>query len=193
MLARLVDDSAITPQALAAHLDGLTAPQRLAETLALTPSQQARLFDVVQGARRLSLDDLAPATGQPLEGVRHEGRNSLLAFSRFAKVFAVPDDAAKATTERWGFNATSGLVTVTVGPGYFVAVQQGDEVLVDYTRLPPRPLAGAPRVLGNDERLSYFVYNRTRDVVRAVSSHVSIGRAWRGERRLDNWFVLCRV
>jgi hypothetical protein len=29
--------------------------------------------------------------------------------------------------------------------------------------------------------------------VRAVSRHVSIGRAWRGARKLDNWFVLCRT
>ncbi|MDX2009620.1 MAG: hypothetical protein SFW67_05500 [Myxococcaceae bacterium] len=193
MLSRLLDDAAVTPRALAEHLDAVPAAQRLAETLALDASHQARLFDVVQGARRFTLDDLAPATTPPLVGVRHEGRNSLLAFTRFAKVFAVPDEAPKVASERWGFNATSGLVTVTVGPGYFVAVQQGDEVLVDYTRLPPRPLDGAPRVLGNDERLSYFVYNRTRDVVRGVSAHVSIGRAWRGERQLDNWFVLCRV
>jgi hypothetical protein len=30
-------------------------------------------------------------------------------------------------------------------------------------------------------------------VVRGVSKHVSIGRAWRGTRVLDNWFVLCRT
>jgi hypothetical protein len=193
VLSRLLDDSAVTPRALAAHLDGLSPAARLTETLGLDGPRQARLFELAQGARRFTLDDLAPAGGRALVGVRHEGRNSLPAFSRFAKVFAVPDEASTAASERWGFNATSRLVTVTVGPGYFVAVQQGDEVLVDYTRLPPRPLEGGPRILGNASRLSYFVYNGTRDVVRGVSAHVSIGRAWRGEQRLDNWFVLCRV
>jgi hypothetical protein len=192
MLSRLLDDPAVTPAALAAHLDGLPAETRLVETMALDRARQARLFDVVEGARRFTLDDLAPASTPPLVGVAHEGKNSLLAFTRFTKVFAVPDTPALASSERWGFNATSAFVTTTVGPGYFLAVQQGDEVLVDYTRLPPRPLEGAPRVLHNAERLSFFVYNQTRDILRGVSAHVSIGRAWRGQRRLDNWFVLCR-
>jgi hypothetical protein len=192
VLSRLLEDASVTPAGIATHLDGLDASARRDEVLALGKTHQARLFDLVDGFRRFTLDDLAPASTPPLTGVRHEGRNSLPAFSRFAKVFAVPDDAALVATERWGFNATSALVTVSVGPGYFVAVPQGDAVLVDYTRLPPRPLTGAPRVLHNDERLSYFVYNRTKDVVRGVSQHVSIGRAWRGTERLDNWFVLCR-
>ena len=111
-------------------------------------------------------------------------------FSRSAKLLDTTPDGRE---ERWGFNATSAFVTTAVGPGYFVAVQEGDEVLVDYTRLPEAPLEGAPRILKNESRLSYFVYNQTRDRVRGVSTHVSIGRAWRGPRQLDNWFVLCRV
>lgn len=192
-LASLLDAADVDAGALAAHLDGLSDAQRVVETLALDGRRQAKLFEVAQGARRFTLDELAPAGTAPLTGVTHEGRNSMPLFSRFAKVFAVPDDASRAGAERWGFNRTPGLVTTTVGPGYFVAVQQGDEVLVDYTRLPPRPLLGAPAILSNASRLSFFVYNRTKDVVRGVSKHVSIGRAWRGTRRLDNWFVLCRT
>jgi hypothetical protein len=30
------------------------------------------------------------------------------------------------------------------------------------------------------------------DVMRGVSTHVSIGRARRGGKMSDNWFVLCR-
>lgn len=189
----LISAPGTTPAMLAQHLDALTPEARLAQTLALGASAQARLFDLVEGARRFTLDELAPQTATPLTGVRHEGRNSMLLFTRFAKIFAVPDEPTKAATERWGFNATSALVTTTVGPGYFVTIQQGDEVLVDYTRLPPKPLLGAPAILPNEARLSRFVYNQTKDVVRGVSHHVSIGRAWRGTRRLDNWFVLCRV
>jgi hypothetical protein len=190
-LSDLLGRASLSPGELASHLDALSAEQRLAETLALTARQQARLFEVVQGARRFTLDDLCPASRRPLQGVTHEGKNSLYAFTRFAKVFAVPDTGS--TEERWGYNRTPALVTTTVGPGYFVAVQQGDEVLVDYTRLPLRPLSGAPPVRSNAARLSAFVYRNTRDVLRGVSRHVSIGRAWRGSRVLDNWFVLCRV
>ena len=189
-LAGLVNASTVTAAGLAEYLDALAPGDRLAQTLALVDDEQARLFEIAAGARRFTLDDLAPASTPPLVGVRHEGRNSLYLFTRFAKIFAVPDEPLP---ERWGYNATSSLVTTTVGPGYFVAVQQGDEVLVDYTRLPKRPLTGAPAILPNEARLSRFVYNRTKDVVRGVSQHVSIGRAWRGTRQLDNWFVLCRV
>lgn len=192
-LATLLDARDVNATALATHLDALSETQRVAETIVLNGRQQAKLFDVVQGARRFTLDDLAPSTNAPLSGVTHEGRNSMLAFTRFAKVFAVPDDASLAATERWGFNRTSGFVTTAVGPGYFVTVQQGDEVLVDYTRLPPKPLTGAPAILDNASRLSFFVYNRTKDVVRGVSKHVSIGRASRDGKQLDNWFVLCRT
>jgi hypothetical protein len=191
-LSDLIFDPQSTPTSLAAYLDALTPAERLAQTLALGSKAQARLFDLVDGARRFTLDDLAPATGAPLVGVRHEGRNSMLAFTRFAKVFAVPE-GVDPSNERWGFNATSALVSTTVGPGYFVAVPQGDAVLVDYTRLPSKPLHGAPPVLPNEARLSRFVYNQTKDLVRGVSQHVSIGRAWRGTRQLDNWFVLCRT
>ena len=55
------------------------------------------------------------------------------------------------------------------------------------------PLHNAPAILPNDARLSRFVFNQTKDLVRGVSKHVSIGRASRGTRQLDNWFVLCRV
>ncbi len=191
--AALLDAPGTTPAALCKYLDALDGPQRLAQTLALTARQQAKLFELVAGARRMTLEDLAPASHPPRQGVVHEGRNSLYAFRRFAKIFAVPEDPSKVATERWGYNRSGFTVENFVGPGYFVVVQQGDEVLVDYTQLPPQALLGGPRILSNSSRLSFFVFNGTRDVVRGVSRHVSIGRAWRGQRVLDNWFVLCRA
>ena len=41
-------------------------------------------------------------------------------------------------------------------------------------------------------RLSRFVYHHTRDFMRRVSRHVSIGAAYKDERPLDHYFVLCR-
>ena len=129
-----------------------------------------------------------------MTGVAHEGRNSLLLFTHFAKVFYRPDDSAAAAKELWGFNRNGPLVTTTVGPGYYVAYPHGrHEVLVDYTRLPSKKPEGWPAILRNEQRLSRLVYNGTQDVLRGVSKHVSIGRAMRKGKNLDNWFVLCRT
>ena len=49
-----------------------------------------------------------------------------------------------------------------------------------------------PRVIGNDRGLQRFVYHQTRDFMRRVSQHVSIGAAFKRERPLDHYFVLCR-
>jgi hypothetical protein len=177
--------------ALAAHLDGLTPTERLAQTLALDGRAQARLFELAQGKRRVRITDLVAPSLPPLSPVAHEGRNSLPAFKHFAKVFVRPDTGD--AKELWGYNRTSAVVSTLVGPGYYVAYDQGaDEVLVDYLRQPPKGAAGWPPILRNDQRLSRFVYNRTQDVLRGVSQHVTIGRATRDGKTLDNWFVLCR-
>ena len=68
-------------------------------------------------------------------------------------------------------------------------------MVIDYYDVPPK---GAPRpeswpkVRPNHARLSRFVYHRTRDYMRGVSKHVSIGRAMKDGKVMDNWFVLCR-
>jgi hypothetical protein len=190
-LASLLDANAAAP-ALAAHLDALTPDARRADVLSLSRAHQAKLFEAVDGASAISVDDMT-LDAAPLAGVPWEGVNSLPLFRSFAKVFYRPDDAAAAKGERWGYNRTNGLVTTTVGPGYYVAVPHGaKEVLVDYTRTPPKTPVGGPTFLPNDARLSRFVYYGTQDVLRRVSAHVAIGRAMRDGKWLDNWFVLCR-
>jgi hypothetical protein len=47
-------------------------------------------------------------------------------------------------------------------------------------------------MLPNDARLSRLVFNGTQDVLRGISKHVCIGRASRGGKWMDNWFVLVR-
>ncbi len=81
-----------------------------------------------------------------------------------------------------------------MGPGYFVAYpyENEGEVLVDYLRVPPKRPAEWPEILPNSSRLSTFVYNGTQDVLRGVSKHVTIGRAFKGGKPLSAWFVLCR-
>ena len=80
-----------------------------------------------------------------------------------------------------------------MGPGYYVAYEgPGDEVLIDYTRVPPTKPEHWPEIRSNKTRLSRFVYADMIDALRAVSNHVTVGRAIRNGKVMDNWFVLCR-
>ncbi len=193
-LTELLDAPAPDVKALGAHLDALPGAERVAAVRGITRRQQARLYEAAQGARPLTLQHFVAPSVPAMTPVRHEGRNSLPAFRFFAKCFMRPDDAAAAAKELWGYNDNPALVEVTTGPGYYVAYETGNgEVLVDYTRLPPRTAPGLPRILSNSARLGFFVYRGTKDAMRGVSAHVSIGRASRGTHQMDNWFVLCRV
>ena len=175
---------------LASYLDAARPEARLAESLALGSRLQAKLFDLAQEGRAITIDDLTP-DARPLEPVAHEGRNSLPAFRYFAKVFCRPDVEKH---ERWGYNRNPPLVATTVGPGYFIALPFGArEVLIDYTLTPPRKPEAWPSIAHKYTRLSRVVFYGTQDVLRGVSAHVSIGRARRGGRWMDNWFVLCRT
>jgi hypothetical protein len=178
--------------ALGRHFDALSPERRVFEALELDGRAQAALFDAAAGFKAMALDDLVPSGLPPMTGVPHDGRNSLAFYSRFAKVFAKPDDPG--LPELWGYNEGYAVVKTVVGPGYFVCVPHSvrGELLVDYLRQPPRAPAGWPHMLPNDARLSKFVFNGTQDVLRGVSRHVSIGRASRGGKWLDNWFVLVR-
>ncbi|MET0340892.1 MAG: hypothetical protein ABW252_07805 [Polyangiales bacterium] len=172
-------------------LDALSPEARLAQVCALSRGAQAILHEAAKGARKSVLEDLVPAAVAPLTQVVHEGRNSLPMFRRFAKVFARPKPGAR---ELWGYNRTNGLIRNGVGPGYFVAYEgPGDEVLIDYTRVPEDRLPGWPPVLRNEARLGRFVYAGMVDALRAVSRYVTVGRAIRNGKVQDNWFVLCRM
>jgi hypothetical protein len=126
--------------------------------------------------------------------VVHHGKNSLPAFTTFAKVFVRPDDPEAVKTELWGYNRNPAFIETAVGPGYFVAHahEVDGEMLVSYLRVPPRKPDGWPEIVPNSSRFSRFVYYKMEDVLRGVSSHVSIGRATRGGKDMDAWFVLCR-
>ena len=174
--------------ALAAYLDGLDARLRVAEARDLSADEQARLFEAAQGFRRVTLDDFVAKDEKPLEQVIHHGRNSLPMFRLFEKRFCRPDAGGE---ELWGYNEQT-WKTFT-GPGYFVAKPASDlEVVIDYCEVPPRKPAAWPVILDNSARLSRFIYYRTRDFMRGVSKHVTIGRATREGKPMDNWFVLCR-
>lgn len=187
MSARL--DSRIDPDKLAGELDTMTSAARNRWVLGLGRREQKRLFDAVEGHGALDFDFLVPPERGAMSEVVHEGLNTLPAFRRFAKVFCRPEEG----DELWGYNRTNALTETVVGPGYFVTRPYGEgELIVDYLVTPPASLPHWPTVVANETRLSRFVYAGTQDILRRVSTHVSIGRAQKKGRWLPAWFVLVR-
>jgi hypothetical protein len=180
---------------LAQYLDALEEARRIEETRSLGAKQQEALWHAAEGSEPLTLEHFVPADRAPLQEVIHWGRNSLPLFTRFQKRFCrAPREAG--TPDLWGYNEQP--LKWATGPGYFVCrATTGAEldhhgVVIDYTLQPAGKAPGWPAFIPNDRRLSRFVYNGTRDYMRGVSRHVSIGRASRGGSWLPNWFVLCR-
>jgi len=181
--------SSLDLPALAQFLDCLEPAGRRQQVRSLEARQQARLFEAAAGFRPVRLADLVPAGRPPLQEVIHHGRNSLPPGLRlFEKRFCRPRGPAD---ELWGYNEWR--FRTLSGPGYFVARPAGElEVLIDYTVTPPGKPASWPPIRPNSAGLSRFIYDGTRDYLRGVSRHVTIGRATREGKNLDNWFVLCR-
>jgi hypothetical protein len=175
---------------LSGHLDGLTDTARAEATRGMTPGQQARLYDAAKGFRALALEHFVPASVAPLAQVVHTGKNSIPIVSHFEKRFCRP---ATEPARLWGYNQNPPAVQAVSGPGYFVCYPIADgEVLIDYTELPTGKPDAWPPIRPNSAGLSRFIYNGTKDTMRGVSAHVSIGRAARNGKVMDNWFVLCR-
>lgn len=190
LLSREVPDM----EAIAEHLNGASRVIRTAQALGLSRREQAKLFRVAEGHMAIDSGFLVPESMDPLTEVVHEGKNTMPAFRRFAKVFCRPTEGA--AEERWGYNRQrqTPLLETVVGPGYFVAGPHSvpGELLVDYLRVPPAKPAHWPPILPNSARLSRFVYHGTQDVLRGVSDHVSIGRAMKNGKWLPAWFILVR-
>ena len=175
-------------------LNGMTAEARLDACRAIGRKAQAKLFEAAAGHGERTLQDMVPADHGARRELVHHGKNSLPAFRLFAKVFCRPT-AKEEESELWGYNRGSKFVETFVGPGYFVLQEHEvpGELLVNYLRVPAeRPVLNWPAILPNRARFSRFVYYDTQDVLRRVSKHVSIGRALKGGKPMDAWFVLCR-
>jgi hypothetical protein len=194
-LSELVDDPELGIAAIATHLDALDPAERAAQALALDRPRQRQLYDKAAHAPAI---DLAHFVGDAVGEVIHDGRNTLplpSPFRNFQKRFCRTTDTARL----FGYN--EGISRRAIGPGYFVAVATAGRpawtargpVVVDYYQVPDGAVPGGwPHVVANDRGLQRFVYRGTRDFMRRVSRHVSIGAAYKGERPLDHYFVLCR-
>jgi hypothetical protein len=195
----LEKDKDIDLPRLAEVLDGLGHVGRVDTIRHWSGNVQARLFEAAKGFKPLTMDDFVPSSIEPMVEVIHHGKNSLPAFTHFEKRFCKPKPAAEgaeAPKEIWGYN--EGFTRPFTGPGYFVLHEpegrddSAGELDIDYRRTPPSKPESWPTILSNKARLGIFVWNGMVDVMRGISSHVTIGRAIRGGRYVDAWFVLCR-
>lgn len=192
----LIADANTTIGQIAAFLDGLDHAGRMAALANTTKVQQRKLWELAAAGPAITLEHFVPAGVPDLTEVIHHGRNTLPVFRSFQKRFARPNDG---TPRAIGYN--EGSTRALIGPGYFVThdtVGNADweargAWVVDYFQVPEGVVpAGWPTVVPNSRGPQILVYHRTRDFMRKVSEHVSIGMAFKVEKSLNNWFTLIR-
>lgn len=200
---------------IARYLDGLAPDVRTLEANSLARREQAQLFELAADAPPIRLDHFVPSDAAPRTPIHHPGRNTVPVpryFQHFQKRFTKPAEAQN-DGRIGGYNHSNAFF---IRPGYFVAYetdsahvtatteslraewQKRGGVVIDYFQVPDGWSLpdGWPRVVPNSVGLQRFVYYRTRDFMRRVSAHVSVGRAAtedrKGDRCLDFWFTLVR-
>ncbi len=176
---------------IAKYLDGLTHEERVAEMRTIPGRQMALLWEAEGKSRKkLSVNSFVPKDVPNCVAVRHIGRNSLPLFNDFEKRFARPKSDAK---ELYGYNHSDAMGLV--GPGQFVLGKgkAKGEMDVDYYRIPPVRIDGFPKLQKNTFGLSFFVYGNMVDVMRHVSEHITVGRAYKYGDETGNYFLLCRM
>jgi hypothetical protein len=160
-----------------------------------------RLYALAASAPPLTLEFFVGDRG-PLEPVAHHGWNSIpvpTPWRKFQKVMCRPNDDSHRLLGYNEYRSKSWL-----GPGYFDLMptansdyfEERGAYVVDYFRVPDGDVPpGWPKIKPNTSGLSRFVYGETRDYLRGVSQHVSVGRPYRGntpDEEIDFSFVLCR-
>lgn len=172
-------------QGVAATLDALDHDGRVRAANTLPRGSFKQLFDITQGARPLTLEDLVPAGVPPLTTVHHLGINSLPAFRAFEKaMFRTGDGSVSGrNVQPWSW---------ATGPGYFSARRRDNVLQLDYTALPTSKPAEWPAIASNARGLSYFVFRNLIDDLHPVSKHITIGSATRLGNPLGQYFLLVR-
>jgi hypothetical protein len=178
---------------LSIDLDDLGHFGRLWSVRQWTRRQMATLWEALLDFRPTTLDDFVPAATAPLVEVIHYGKNSLPMATRFEKRFCRPQTAGEAALV--GFNAQS--FSALTGPGYFVAHPATSdagvaEVAFDYTVTATEKVPSWPPIQPSSRYLGRWVYAGSVDIVRALSTHVTIGRVRQNGTWKDTWFVLVR-
>lgn len=198
-LKEMILDSHVAIDVIEQYLDGLSHQERLSNLATLDRKEQRRLYQKAAESPLITLGHFVPPSLPARVAVNHHGRNTLplpAKHRHFQKRFCRP---AEDPNRLFGYNeAPSRWI---VGPGYFVVVsteghpkwQQRGGVAIDYFQVPDKPVCDSwPKVIPNTKGIQRFVYQGTRDFMRRVSEHVSIGAAFKGDESLDHYFVLCR-
>ncbi|MSP91351.1 MAG: hypothetical protein EXR79_06055 [Myxococcales bacterium] len=197
-LAELVQSDAPIDQ-VGQWLDGLDHGQRWAAATTLGRAQQRTLYEKAAQAPAIDLRHFVAASVADTTQVIHHGWNTLplpAPLRRFQKRFCRPPREAE---RLFGYN--EGLTRGIVGPGHFVAVpttgnlawSERGAVVVDYFQVADGAIpAGWPAVVPNSQGLQRIVYFQTRDFMRRISRHVSIGAAYKVEKPLGHFFLLVR-
>ena len=178
-------------------LDGMGHEGRVHTIRGWDGVKQAKIWEGAAGFKPIALEHFVPSSVGPLVEVIHELTNTVPIFThsqkRFCRAAKVGEDEAKDVPAFLaGYNHQS--MAAFTGPGYFVAVKSDveGEVLFDYTRLPTSKPDSWPQIRPNKGLLAGAVYGGMIDIMRAVSSHVCIGRAKRGGKLANMYFTLCR-
>jgi hypothetical protein len=197
-LADLIRSPQLPIAEISAFLDDLDYADTWSQLQTLGRDEQRLLYEKAAGSRPLRLDDLVGEAGEGRE-VINQGMNTLplpASLRRFQKRVCRPEDS---TAGLFGYN--EGVTRRLIGPGYFVAKhtsgrphwQARGGVVVDYFSVPGGKVVDSwPQVVSNSHGLQRFVFRNTRDFLRRVSSTVTVGAAYKFERPLDHYFVLCR-
>ena len=187
-ILKIVTASEINPKELAEALDALDHDERVAATRRFNTRIQKNLYGATEG-QDVTVDHLVPhdATNQE---VIHHGTNTLPAFRQFQKRFARPTDPENRDVVGYNHN----WYQFATSPGYFVGSFDPDveEFIIDYTQLPTEKDPNWPKIISNKFGLGIFVWTGMKDRVRKVSDHVTIGRAFRGDKPMNAYFVLVR-
>jgi hypothetical protein len=170
--------------------------ERIKTVRALGKRDMVRLWEASAG-QVVTAEDFVPAHVPAGVEVVHWGKNSLPAFSAFQKRFTRADGRPGVV---YGYNWNGIPTWTTLGPGYFVghldAGAPEGMFGLDYFQTPPAGVAlpsGWPAIVPNERGLQRFIYAHMVDYMRKVSDGVTIGRAWRGGKVTDNYFVLARA
>jgi hypothetical protein len=172
-------------------LDGLGHEGRFHTATTWSPAQKKAIFEAAKGYRPIDFDFLVPSGVPVLTEVVHDGHNTLPLFSYFQKRFARTEDPECPVV---GYNHQA--MQAFTGPGYFCAElgsgEHEGELALDHTKVPKEKVASWPKIRRNVGGLAGIVSGGMIDYLRGLSSHVSIGAAYKNGKHRNHWFVLVR-
>ena len=198
-LSEMISGGLTLVEEMGGYLDRLSHRDRLKEIYSLGAKEMAALYHRAGQGPPITMEHYVPDDMADTSQVIHYGINSLPAFRKFQKRFCRSVRLETGESTIYGYN--EGPTRPLLGPGYFVTHETAGwdhweprgAVVIDYHMVPEGPVApGWPRVIPNEQGLQQLVYSCTRDFMRKVSDHVSIGAAFKHETPMGAYFVLCR-